>query len=370
MAENSLVQLNKVGQSVWLDTVSRKIINSGHLKKLVTEDGVSGVTSNPTIFHKAISGSDDYDEALRELLGKGMSDPKQLFMTLAIKDISDAADILYPVYKETGGNDGFVSIEVSPDLAYKTEATIKEAREIHEAIGKKNILIKVPATREGVPAINQLLSEGINVNVTLLFSVQRYLDVTEAYLDALEERADSGKPINEVTSVASFFVSRVDTLTDKLLLKSPNKAKAEKLRGLAAVANAKMSYWSFMKIYSTNRFEALKESGAKVQRLLWASTGTKNPDYSDIKYVEELIAPDSVNTMPEPTIDAFRDHGNVRISIEDDMETVKELYDELKTVGVDLMKVTNDLEEEGVKLFADSYFALLDDMAKKRDELK
>lgn len=369
MSENSLLKLKGAGQSVWLDTVSRNIIDSGHLKKLITEDGVSGVTSNPTIFHNAISGSKDYDQALGELLEKGMSDPKQLFMTLAVKDIADAADMLLPEYKASGGRDGFVSIEVSPDLAYDTEATVKEAREIFSALDRKNVLIKVPATLEGLPAIERLISEGVNVNVTLLFSIERYMQVAEIYMSGLEKRVAEGKPIDGISSVASFFVSRVDTMTDKLLSDSPEKGKAKRLMGLAAVANARIAYQCFMKFFSTSRFAALKEKGAKVQRLLWASTGTKNPEYSDIKYVEELIGPDTVNTMPEPTMDAFRDHGNVRVSIADDMEDAKSLYDELVSMRISLRAVTQKLEEQGVKLFADSYFALLEDIAKKRDEL-
>jgi transaldolase/glucose-6-phosphate isomerase len=282
--------------------------------------------------------------------------------------------MLWPVYQSTKGLDGFVSIEVSPDLAYNTEVTIAEARRLFSTIGKKNILVKVPATKQGLPAIEQLTSEGVNVNITLLFSVKRYEEVAEAYLRGLEKRANHGKPIHEITSVASFFVSRVDTLTDKLLEGRISSAgsKAEKdkissLLGRAAVANAKIAYKRYKGIFAGKRFGAVKEKGGRIQRLLWGSTGTKNPKYSDIKYVQELIGPDSINTMPETTMMAFKDHGQVKITIEDSLEEAERLFPELRSIGIDINEVAEQVEREGVQLFSDSFFSVLKEIAKKRD---
>ncbi len=374
MSKNPLIGLKEIGQSVWLDNLSRKLIHSGELKRLIDEDGLSGITSNPTIFQKAISGSTDYDSSLRRMIDKGVKDEKELFLGLAVEDVSDAADLLWPAYQSANGQDGFVSIEVSPDLAYDTPATISEARRLFSTLGKKNILVKVPGTKEGIPAIEHLTSEGVNVNVTLLFSTERYEEIAEAYLKGLERRAKQGQPINEIASVASFFVSRVDTLTDKLLEPRLSSAtsKAEKdkianLFGKAAVANAKVAYEKYRSIFSSPRFLTLKEKGGHIQRILWGSTGTKNPKYSDIKYVEELIAPDSINTLPESTIKAFKDHGQAKITISDDLEKAKNLFPELKSMGIDIREVTEQLEEEGVQLFSDSFFALLKEIAKKRD---
>jgi transaldolase len=374
MNKNPLIGLKEIGQSVWLDNLSRKLIHSGELKRLIDEDGLSGITSNPTIFQKAISGSTDYDSSLRKMIDKGVKDEKELFLGLAMEDVSDAADLLRPTYQSANGQDGFVSIEVSPDLAYDTPATISEARRLFSTLGKKNILVKVPGTKEGVPAIEQLTSEGVNVNVTLLFSTERYEEIAEAYLKGLERRARQGQPINEIASVASFFVSRVDTLTDKLLETRLSSAapKAEKdkianLFGKAAVANAKIAHEKYRSIFSGPRFLALKGKGGHIQRILWGSSGTKNPKYSDIKYVEELIAPDSINTLPETTIKAFKDHGQAKITIHDDLEEAARLFPELKSMGIDIREVTEQLEKEGVQLFSDSFFALLKEIAKKRD---
>ena len=374
MNRNPLIGLKELGQSVWLDNLSRKLINSGELKRLIDEDGLSGITSNPTIFQKAISGSPDYDASLRRMLDQGIKDEKELFLGLAFEDISAAADLLWPVYRATHGLDGFVSIEVSPDLAYETEATIGEAKRLFSAIGKRNILVKVPATKQGLPAIEQLIGEGVNVNITLLFSIERYEKVTEAYLKGLEKRVSKGQPIDEIASVASFFVSRVDTLTDKLLgthlSSGGSKDERDKIAGLlgkAAVANAKIAYKKYKQIFSGSRFLALREKGGRLQRILWGSTGTKNPAYSDIKYVEELIGPDSINTMTEATIKVFRDHGQVRITIGDGFEKAERLFQELKSLGIDIHDVTEQLEREGVELFSDSFFSLLKEIAKKRD---
>ncbi len=366
MSRNPLIELKEAGQSVWLDYLSRDIVESGKLGRLIEEDGLSGVTSNPTIFQNAISGSRDYDAAFEKFLEAGMRDEKQLFLSIAMEDIKAASDLLLPTYKSGGGHDGFVSIEVSPDLAHDTEATIKEARDIFTALGRKNVMIKVPATKEGLPAIEQLTSEGVNVNVTLLFSVQRYGEVTEAYIKGIEKRLEDGKPAGEINSVASFFVSRVDTLVDRLLSEAGDKGKAASLRGRAAVANARLAYQDYKKIFFTERFRALEEKGANKQRLLWGSTSAKDPSYSDVKYVEELIAPNSVNTMPEDTIDAFRDHGNARVSIEDDLDGCGRLFEELREAGIDIEEAASELEKDGVKKFADSYFALLEEIGRKK----
>lgn len=374
MPENPIIGLRKIGQSAWLDNLSRNLIQSGELKRFIDEDGLSGITSNPTIFQKAISGTLDYDSALQGMLKKGEMDAKELLLGLVFEDISSAADLLWPVYQSTGGLDGFVSIEVSPDLAYDYDKTVKEARRLFSTIGKKNILVKVPATKQGLLAIEQLISEGININVTLLFSVERYEKVAEAYIRGLERRSGEGQPVDEIVSVASFFVSRVDTLTDTLLearlastISNTEKAKIKGLVGKAAIANARIAYKKYKDIFSGNRFLALQGKGAHVQRLLWGSTGTKNPNYSDIKYVQELIAPDSVNTMPEVTLQAFKDHGQVRITIEDHLDEAERFFAELKAVGVDSNNVAEQLENEGVKLFSDSFFSLLNEIAEKRD---
>ncbi|MGD0626115.1 MAG: transaldolase [Thermodesulfobacteriota bacterium] len=372
MREELREKLREIGQSFWLDNLSRDLIHSGELKRLIEEDGVTGITSNPTIFQKAISGSKDYDASIQSMLEKGIRDEKELFLGLAFEDISRAADLLRPVYQKSGGLDGFVSIEVSPDLAYETEKTVAEAKRLFSTIGKKNILVKVPGTKQGLPAIEQLAAEGVNVNVTLLFSVSRYEEVAAAFIRGLEGRVRQRQPINEIFSVASFFVSRVDTLTDKLLeaplsaaTSEAEKKRIRSLLGKAAVANAKMAYKKYREIFTGKRFQALK--GAHLQRILWGSTGTKNPSYSNIKYVEELIGPDSINTMPEATLNAFKDHGRAQITIHDKLEEAERLFSGLKEVGVDINRVTAQLESEGVKLFSDSFFLLLKEIAEKRD---
>jgi transaldolase len=374
MNKNPLIGLKELGQSAWLDNLSRRLIHSGELKRFIDEYGFSGITSNPTIFQKAISGSTDYDTSLRRMIDKGINDEKELFLGLAIEDVSNGAEMLWPTYQSTNGLDGFVSIEVSPDLAYDTDATISEAKRLFSTIGKKNILVKVPATKQGLPAIEQLISEGVNINVTLLFSVRRYEEVAESYLRGLEKRMSKGQPINEIASVASFFVSRVDTLTDKLLetrlssvTSRAEKDKIASLFGKAAVANARIAYKKYKSIFSGKRFLTLNERGGHTQRILWGSTGTKNPKYSDIKYVEELIAPDSINTMPEATIEAFKNHGQAKITIGDHLEEAERLFQELKSVGIEINDVTEQLESEGVKLFSDSFFSLLKEIAKKRE---
>ncbi len=372
MKAELLQKLREIGQSFWLDNLSRNLIHSGELKRLIAEDGITGITSNPTIFQKAISGSKDYDASLRSMLEKGIRDEKELFLGLAFEDISRAADLLWPVYQKSGGLDGFVSIEVSPDLAYDTQKTIAEARRLFSTIGKKNILVKVPGTKQGLPAIEQLTAEGVNVNVTLLFSVRRYEEIAEAYIRGLEKRVRQSAPIDEICSVASFFVSRVDTLVDKMLearlssaTSEADQKKIKSLLGKAAVANAKIAYRKYKEIFSGKRFLALTR--AHVQRILWGSTGTKNPSCSDTKYVEELIGSDSINTLPDATLKAFLDHGRVRINIGDGLDEAERLFAELRSVGVDINQVTEELEKEGVKLFSDSFSLLLKEIAQKRD---
>lgn len=376
MNENAIRKLRELGQCVWLDNLSRDLITSGKLRSMIEEDGITGITSNPTIFQKAISGSNAYDESMRTMLNNGITDPKELFIGLAIEDIRDAADLLSGAYGSTKCLSGYVSVEVSPDLAYDTEATIHEARRLFSAIGKKNVFVKVPATRQGLPAIEQLTSEGININVTLLFSVERYKEVADSFLRGIEKRLSSGSDVNGIVSVASFFVSRVDTLVDKLLEErfasassDEDKRRIAGLIGRAAVANGKIAYREYKKIFSSPRFLSLKEKGANIQRLLWGSTGTKNPKYSDVKYVEELVAPDTINTVPEATFLALKDHGKVRVTIEEDLDRADALFGELESLGISMPRVTEQLEEEGVKAFSESYSALLGEISKKRDRI-
>ncbi|GBE02309.1 transaldolase [bacterium BMS3Bbin06] len=377
MNNNPLRALQKFGQSFWYDNISRGILKSGELKRMIEEEGVRGVTSNPSIFYKSIKSGSDYDEQLKELFirNPGMTD-KEVFVALAITDIKDACNLLMPVYEESGGADGFVSIEVDPHLAYDTEGTVKDALELFEDIKMPNLMVKVPATKEGLPAIEELIYLGKNINVTLLFSVKRYEEVAEAYLKGLERRADEGKPLNNVNSVASFFVSRVDTLADKYLEEKLNNAKdgpsEEKIRtlmGKAAVANAQLAYESFKMAFSSDWFLYLKRKDAKIQRLLWGSTSTKNPRYSDILYVRELIGPGTVNTMPDDTWKAFKDHGRVERTIDRDIDGAKSILNEIESLGISMSSITKELEDEGVRLFAESFDSLIALIKQKREEL-
>ena len=377
MNNNPLRALQKFGQSFWYDNISRGILKSGELKRMIEEEGVRGVTSNPSIFYKSIKSGSDYDEQLKELFirNPGMTD-KEVFVALAITDIKDACNLLMPVYEESGGADGFVSIEVDPHLAYDTEGTVKDALELFEDIKMPNLMVKVPATKDGLPAIEELIYLGNNINVTLLFSVKRYEEVAEAYLKGLERRADEGKPLNNVNSVASFFVSRVDTLADKYLEEKLNNAKdgpsEEKIRtlmGKAAVANAQLAYESFKMAFSSDWFLYLKRKDAKIQRLLWGSTSTKNPRYSDILYVRELIGPGTVNTMPDDTWKAFKDHGRVERTIDRDIDGAKSILNEIESLGISMSSITKELEDEGVRLFAESFDSLIALIKQKREEL-
>ncbi len=372
MAGNPLIQLNQAGQSVWLDFLSRDIIRSGRLGALLMEDNVSGVTSNPTIFQGAIEGSGIYDAQIMEQAGRGVSEPKKIYEAITTEDIREAADILMEVYDRSGGQDGFVSIEVSPDLARDADASINEAKRLVSEIGRKNILVKIPGVPEGVRAIEELTAGGINVNVTLLFSVQRYEAAALAYLKGIERRISEGLAVSEIHSVASFFVSRVDTLFDAMFNEKLPAAGTENeelrirnLYGKAGVANCKLAYQKYKEIFLGVGFRLLREKGANAQRLLWASTGTKNPKYSDIKYVEELIAPDTVNTMPLDTLTKFKDHGKVRVTIEQDTQDARDVFEKVSSIGINLEQAAERLEEEGLKKFGDSYNDVLGAIARK-----
>jgi transaldolase len=372
MAENPLRQLKEAGQSVWFDYIRRWEMVSGHLKRLIDEDGLSGVTSNPSIFEKAIAGSKDYDEVIAKLAREGRV-AGGIFETLAVEDIQMAADLFEPTYRATDARDGYVSIEVSPTLAHDTAGTIAEARRLFREVNRPNVLVKVPGTAEGLPAIQQLLSEGININITLLFAIERYEQVANAYIAALEKLEGEGKPLKSVASVASFFVSRIDTLVDQQLearfraaATATEGEKITKLFGKAAIANAKLAYQRFKVIFAGPRFQRLAQKGARVQRMLWASTSTKNPRYPDTLYAAELIGPDTIDTMPASAMDAFRDHGKVRITIEEGLEECRQVMAQLVEVGIDFAAVTRKLEEQGVEAFAKDYQKLLDSLDEKR----
>jgi transaldolase len=372
---NALQQLEQLGQSIWYDNISRGVILEGKLKKMVDE-GLLGVTSNPTIFDKAISGSADYDGQIRELVEANPSIPvEEIIQSLMVRDIQMAADVLRPVYERTGGRDGYVSMEVTPRKARDTDATIKEARLLWTRIDRKNLMVKIPATTEGLPAVRQAISEGININVTLIFSCERYREVAESYVSGLEMRLGAGKPIDHVASVASVFVSRVDALVDKLLeeqiTSAGDPAEANRLReyrGKAAVANARRMYQDFKEIFGSPRFKALEEKGARPQRPLWASTGTKNPAYSDLLYVETLVAPHTVNTVPPQTYTAILDHLEPSVTVEDDLEAGSELLRQLPEAGIDMVHVMQKLEDDGVAQFATSFDGLYRKLLEKRDE--
>ncbi|MBM3128942.1 MAG: transaldolase [Chloroflexi bacterium] len=363
---NPLIELKKLGQSVWLDNIRRGHIVSGDLKKLIDHDGISGETSNPTIFEKAIAGnSADYADAMRDLIRAGKS-ALEIYDALSIADVQMACDVFRPVYAATQGADGYVSIEVSPHLARDTAGTLADAKRLFTTVNRPNVMIKIPGTPEGVPAIEECLYSGVNVNVTLLFAVQAHEDVMWAYLRALERRAKEGKPIDRIASVASFFVSRIDTLGDKLLADKAQatndpalKTKLESLQGKAAIANAKIAYAAFKNIFADPRFVALQAKGARVQRPLWASTSTKNPKYPDTLYVDTLIGPDTVNTLPPETIDAFRDHGKPRLTLEENLDDARRVLRDLESVGVSMDNVTRQVLDEGIVKFEQAFDQLL-----------
>jgi len=368
---NPLRELLSHGQSVWLDFIRRNLMTSGELEKLVREDGLRGMTSNPAIFEKAIADSDDYDQVFAKLAPQKL-DNKTCYEQIAIEDIKMAADRLRPVYDESKRRDGYVSLEVSPYLANETEPTIVEARRLWKAVDRPNLMIKIPGTAAGLPAITTAISEGINVNVTLLFSQQVYAQVAEAFVAGLEKRAAAGGDVGHIASVASFFISRIDTAVDKQLeakaQASGDAAEKKKLEGLigkTAIANAKQTYQRYLKIFSGPRWEALAKKGAQTQRVLWASTSTKNPKFSDVLYVEELIGRDTVNTIPPATFDAFRDHGKVRDTLTADLAEADAVMKGIAAAGVSIDQVTADLVVDGVKLFAEAFDKLLAAIEKK-----
>src|SRR5450432_872644 len=370
---NPVKALENHGQAVWLDFLARGFVAKGDLKKLIDTDGVKGVTSNPSIFEKAIGSSDEYDGAIGRALKKGDRPVAELFEHLAIEDIQHAADVLRPVYDQLKGDDGFVSLEVSPYLAMDTRGTIAEAERLWKDVKRKNLMVKVPATPEGLPAIQHLIGEGISINITLLFSREVYVQVAKAYLAGLEKYDAGGGDPSHVASVASFFVSRIDSAVDKQLDEKIAKANdpTEKerlaaLKGKVAIANAKLAYQDYKRLFSGPRWDKLKAKGAKPQRLLWASTGTKNKDYSDVLYVEELIGPDTVNTVPPATLDAFRDHGKPRDSLEENVEQAEQVLTDLDRSGISLDSITAELVKDGVKQFADAADKLYGAVAHKR----
>ena len=370
MKPNPLLQLQRFGQSVWLDTLSRHLLISGELRRLIEEDGLRGVTSNPAIFEKAIAESHDYDDAIRALAREGKS-AAEIYRALTVEDIQRAADLFRPDYDRLDGRDGFVSLEVSPHLADDTAGSIAEARRLWAAVDRPNVFIKIPATRAGLPAISQLISEGLNINVTLLFGLGRYREVAEAYLAGLEARAAQGQPLERVASVASFFLSRIDVLVDpkleKTIQEGGSRAEvARALHGQVAIASAKMAYQIYKAIFSSDRFRNLEARGARSQRVLWASTGTKNPAYSDVKYVEPLIGLETVNTMPLETIHAYRDHGKPEARLEEAVSEAGRVLDQLPSMGIDLNAVTQQLEEEGVEKFNQPYDRLMASLEKQR----
>jgi transaldolase len=349
---NRLQQLHDAGVSIWLDTLSRELLDSGAFASLIADCAVTGATSNPTIFAKAITSSEDYDDQLRAAVASGIRAPQELFFELALDDVRRAADLLRPTYEASDGRDGFVSFECTPDLADDSAATIKQAVELWDRLARPNVMIKVPATQAGIPAIEELTARGLNINVTLLFSVARYEQVIDAYVAGLERRVTAGQPVDAIASVASFFVSRVDTKADAVLPADSD------LRGRVAIANAHRAYGRFRDRFADERWLVLRDAGARPQRALWASTGTKDPSYSDVLYVEELIAPDVINTMPEATLRAFADHGNVRRT-GSDAAAAEDTLRRAEEAGVDLAAVTAQLEREGVRSFCDSYHDLL-----------
>jgi transaldolase/glucose-6-phosphate isomerase len=365
-AANPLTQLQTFGQSIWLDYIRRDLLKGGELQRLITEDGLRGMTSNPAIFEKAIAGSTEYQDFLDSLAGRTDLDAKGRYELLAIRDIQDAADLLGPVYRSTKKRDGYVSLEVSPYLAHDTNGSIDEARRLWKTVARENVMIKIPGTVEGIPAIRQLLSEGININITLLFAQGVYEEVAAAFIDGLEKFGATGGDVSKMASVASFFISRIDSLVDSLVVDklknetdAARKAKLQSLLGKVAIANGKLTYEAYQRIFSSPCWKALAAKGAQTQRVLWASTSTKNPNYRDVLYIEELIGPDTVNTIPPATLDAFRDHGKPRQSLTEDLDTARKTMADLAGVGIVMKNVTDKLTADGVKLFADAFDTLL-----------
>jgi len=363
---NPLKDLLSFGQSVWLDYIRRDLLTGGELKRLIEEDGLRGMTSNPTIFEKAITGSTLYDDLLNSLRSRTDLDAKGRYEILAIRDIQDAADFLRPVYQGSKRRDGYVSLEVSPYLARDTKGSIEEARRLWKAVGRENVMIKIPGTAEGIPAIQQALSEGININVTLLFAQDVYVKVAEAYIAGIEQFAKSGGDVSKMASVASFFISRIDSLVDSMIdarLKTSKDAgeqqQLKNVQGKVAIANGKQTYEKYQAIFGSDRWKALAAKGAQTQRVLWASTSTKNPAYRDVLYVEELIGPDTVDTIPPATLDAFRDHGIPRASLTENIDAAQRTMEAVAKLGISMKEVTDKLTDDGVRLFAEAFDKLL-----------
>lgn len=363
MGSNPLKQLGSLGQSIWLDYIRRDLMAGGGLRRLIEEDGLRGMTSNPSIFEEAIVNSHNYDEDIRKMALKGKG-AEMIYETLTQRDVQNAADEFRPLYDRTDGKDGYVSLEINPHLAHNTKGTIEEARRFWSALNRPNVLIKIPATSEGLPAITQLISEGININVTLLFGLPRYRQAAEAYISGLEVRLARRESVKRLTSVASFFISRIDTLVDPLLTKiiaqgGPKADLAEATQGQAAIASAKLAYQIYKEIFGSARFGNLAAQGASTQRLLWASTGAKNPDYSDVKYIEALVGPETINTAPLKTLDAYRDHGEPKSLLEEDIGEARAVLERLSQSGIDLDAVTRQLEDDGVMKFNKPFDKLL-----------
>ena len=374
MNKNPLKKLEALGQSIWLDFISRELIASGKLKKLITDDSLRGMTSNPSIFEKSIAESHDYDQDIQKMIQEGANVTK-IYETLTQKDVLAAADEFRNLYNQTNGQDGYVSLEVNPHLAHDTNGTIEEARRLWKALNRPNVFIKVPATKEGLPAITQLLSEGININVTLLFGLPRYKEVAEAYIAGIEACHAQGRPIQQVMSVASFFLSRIDVLLDpifeKHIVENSERSKlAKQMQGQIAISSAKLAYQIYAEIFNNARFKKLTEKGAQKQRLLWASTSTKNPAYSDIKYVEALIGPETVNTLPLETIEEYRDHGDPEVRLMQDLDKATDFFHQLPDFRIQIDQVTQQLENEGVDKFSQSYDKLIDTLQKKLSKEK
>jgi len=361
MEKNRVKQIKDLGQSIWLDFFDRKIMNNGDLKKMIEVDGIRGVTSNPAIFEKAISSSSDYNDDITSLSQQKNSND-DIFYGLAVKDIQRAADFFKAVYNESNGEDGFVSLEVPPHLARNTEGTIKQAMELWKAVDRKNVMIKIPGTAEGLPAIRKCISEGININVTLLFGLPRYREVAEAYISGLEDRLKSNRPVNVVASVASFFLSRIDVMIDPML----DEKGLNSLKGEVAIASAKKAYQIYKEVFLGKRFKMLEEKGAKRQRVLWASTSSKNPSFSDTKYVDALIGPETINTVPLETLDAFRDHGKPANLLEEGLDKATNVLVQLKEKGINIDTITQKLEDEGIEKFNKPYDKLLDAIEKQK----